>query len=137
MSIHIWDSGPLIALEKNDRQAWALFDAVSESGDLLEVPAGVIGQVWRGGPRQARLGQALKKCRAVPMDGEVARSVGVLCAWADTSDVIDASVVVTAIAAASLDSVVVVTSDVSDIGLLLDHARERSDSAHSVRIVEL
>lgn len=136
MIIHVWDSGPLIALEKNNRQAWALFDAVSESGDTLEVPAGVIGQVWRGGPRQARLGQALKKCRAVPMDEAVARSAGVLCELTGTSDVIDASVAVTATMAASLDSVVV-TSDVSDIQLLLDHARERSDSANSIEIVEL
>ncbi len=54
------------------------------------------------------------------MDGQIARESGALCGRAKTSDVIDASVAVTAARAARRDAVGLITSDHSDISLLLN-----------------
>lgn len=121
MSIQIWDSGPLIALEDNNRRMWALFNAAWKANKRVQIPAGVIGEIWRGS-RQARLNQALGRCTVVPMDNGVARSAGLLCALTETNGVIDASVAVTAALATSLTDVEIVTSDVKDIRLLVDAA---------------
>lgn len=74
------------------------------------MPAGVLGQVWRGGP-QAELSRLLKGCRIEPLDETKARTAGQACGRAKTADVIDAAVVIGAIARGDL----VVTSDRNDI----------------------
>lgn len=55
----------------------------------------------------------------MPLDGAVARELGVLCGKSQTSDVIDASVAVAAARAKPIGPVVVLTSDRADIALLL------------------
>jgi hypothetical protein len=62
------------------------------------VPAGVVGQVWRGGNRQVRLARLLNAHDVVvePLTDVGARAAGVLCGAAGTTDVIDASVVLSA-----------------------------------------
>ncbi len=57
---------------------------------------GVAGQVWRGGPRQARLAQALDGVDVQPLDDDLGRAAGVLLGRARQSDVIDAAVVLLA-----------------------------------------
>ena len=119
MFAFVFDTGALIALERGDRHMWATLDkAASVSVDVL-VPSGALAQAWRGGPSQARLASALKKCRDVPLDGQTARELGVLCGRTGTADVIDASVAVTAARASRRGRVDVVTSDRNDIGPLL------------------
>ncbi len=64
----------------------------------LAVPAGVVGQVWRDGRRQAELARLLGS-RAVEieaLDDDRARAAGQLCGVTGTRDVIDASVVLCA-----------------------------------------
>lgn len=82
------------------------------------VPAGVLGQAWRGGP-QAELSRLLAGCRVEQLDDARARSAGAACAKAGTADVVDASVVVGAAARDDL----VVTSDGDDLGRLRDALR--------------
>jgi predicted nucleic acid-binding protein len=79
----------------------------------IVIPAGVLGQVWRGSARQAPLRAIVKgPTTSVPvLDQILAEAAGVLCGRADTSDVIDASV---ALIARRLRAVVV-TSDVEDL----------------------
>ncbi|CAN5920862.1 hypothetical protein BH23ACT10_BH23ACT10_12710 [soil metagenome] len=106
----VYDTGALVASERNDRQLWALYDAALRRGITPIVPAGVLAQAWRGGP-QARLSQLLRGCTVTPLGEPLARDVGALCAAAGTSDIVDASVIVIA----QSRRAAVVTSDEPDI----------------------
>ena len=112
------NAGALIAVERDDRRAWALHRRALERGLVPTVPAGVLGQEWRGGPR-AQMSRLLKGCRVEPLDEPRARSAGAACAAAGSSDVVDASAVVGAAARADL----VVTSDPGDLERLRDALR--------------
>jgi hypothetical protein len=92
----ILDSGALIALERNDRGMWRRLKGAEVDGDLPVTHAGVLGQVWRGTPRQARLAQALDGIDVRPLDPLLGRRAGELLRVAGTSDVIDAAVVLLA-----------------------------------------
>lgn len=105
-----YDAGALIAAESNNRGLWALHRRALERGVRPVVPAGVLGQVWRGGP-QAQLSRLLKGCRVEDLTEARARAAGVACGRAGSSDVIDAAVAVGAIARGDL----VISSDVADI----------------------
>ena len=119
MTVFVLDAGELIGLENDNRAAWARLHAVRRSSDHLIAPTGVIGQVWRGTPRQARLSQALKQCRPIPLDEDTARLAGYLCGRTGTSDVIDAVVAVVAHSALRYGEASVLTSDPDHISALL------------------
>ena len=53
------DAGALIAFDRNDRRLVRLIARTRELGHTLAVPAGVVGQAWRDGRRQARLARFL------------------------------------------------------------------------------
>lgn len=89
----VLDSGALIALDRNERPMWARLKATQLAGELPVTHAGVVGQVWRGGPRQARLARALDGVDVRPLDERLGRAAGELLAAAGLSDVIDAAVV--------------------------------------------
>lgn len=110
-----YDTGALVAAERSDRLVWALHRRALERGLRPTVPAGVLGQAWRGGP-QAELSRLLKGCRVEPLDELRARAAGAACDRAKTADVIDASVVVGAAARGDL----VATSDHQDVRCLAD-----------------
>ncbi len=119
MKVFVLDAGELIGLENNNRAAWARLRAARRGSDQLIVPTGVIGQVWRGTPQQARLNQALKQCRPIPLDENTARLAGQLCGRTGTTDVIDAIVAVVAHSALRHGEASVLTSDPEDISALL------------------
>jgi hypothetical protein len=110
-----YDTGALVAAERNDRAIWALHRRALERGLRPTVPAGVLSQAWRGGP-QAELSRLLKGCRIEILDELRARTAGAACADAGTADPTDATVVVGAIARRDL----VVTSDDDDVQHLAD-----------------
>lgn len=89
------DAGALIAFERNDRRLVALLKRALELGLSVAVPAGVVGQAWRDGRRQARLARLLGSTEVAiePLSDRRAREAGQLCGATRTSDVIDASVV--------------------------------------------
>jgi predicted nucleic acid-binding protein len=107
------DAGALIAFERADRRLVALLQRGLARGAALAVPAGVVGQVWRDGARQARLARLLRSSsvEVVPLDDQAARAAGQLCGVAGTRDVIDASVVLCARARGGA----VVSSDPGDL----------------------
>lgn len=107
------DAGALIGVERASPRMQALLDEASVAGLSFAVPAGVLAQAWRGGPRQARLARFLRlpMVEVVPLDEPAARAAGVLCGRAGTEDVVDASVVLCAL----LRHDVVVTSDPDDL----------------------
>jgi hypothetical protein len=107
------DSGALIAFERNERRMVALIARSLEHGYSLAVPAGVVGQVWRDGRRQARLARLLGSdmVEVETLDDQRARHAGQLCGVREVSDVIDASVVLCARARGHR----IATSDPDDI----------------------
>jgi hypothetical protein len=107
------DAGALIAIDRGDRTMFAMVRRVKERGEVLTIPAGVVGQVWRDGRKQTRLAGFLasKTVRIEELDDRLARAAGQLCGAAKTSDVIDASVVLCARAREQA----VVSSDPDDL----------------------
>ena len=122
MSGVTYDTGALVAAEANRRELWALHARALRRGVRPVVPAGVLGQAWRGGP-QAPLSRLLRGCRIEDLNEERSRRAGAACAQAETSDVIDASVVVGATTRGDL----VVTSDPHDMLALARALRRRLD----------
>lgn len=111
-----YDAGALIAIDKNDRHMWARYQVAVDDGRDIRIPAAVVGQAWRETRRQVRLGKFLAGCHVDPVGLETAKAAGILCGRAGTSDVIDATVVVTAAATGA----VIWTSDPEDIRALSD-----------------
>ena len=109
----ILDAGALVALERSDRAMWTRMKAAVERETPVVTHAGVIGQVWRGGARQALLARALRGVDVVPLDEELGRAAGVLLSASGGSDVIDAAVVLLA-----QDGDDIVTSDAGDLAPL-------------------
>jgi hypothetical protein len=110
----VLDAGALIALDRNERAMWVRLKALSDAGDLPVTHGGVIGQVWRGGPRQARLATALAGIDVRPLDDHLGRAAGELIAATQTSDVVDAALVLLA-----SDGDEIVTHDRGDITTLV------------------
>lgn len=112
-----FDTGALIALERNDRELWTALRSAVASDQVATVPTVVVAQAWRGTAPQALLSRALKLCWAEPLSYEIARSAGELCGRSGTADIVDAVVVVSA--ASRPD--VIVTSDRKDLERLADY----------------
>lgn len=109
----VLDSGALIALERNERSMWVRLKAAGLADELPVTHAGVLGQVWRGGPRQARLSQALDGIDVRALDEPLGRAVGRLLATSGSSDVMDA-----AVALLAHDGDEIVTAAHDDLGQL-------------------
>lgn len=121
----VLDTGALVALERNERQMWVRLKVAQLSGDPPVTHAGVLGQVWRGGPRQARLSQALAGIDVRPLDEQMGRKAGQLLGIAGMSDVVDAAVILLA-----EDGDEVVTSDHHDLEQLANASGRHIDLIH-------
>jgi len=107
------DTGALIALDRGDRRMIALLRQALAQGFAFRVPSGVLGQAWRDGRVQVTLGRFLRseEVEIIPLDAQLARACGELCGATNTSDIIDASVVILA----RERQEPIVTSDPSDL----------------------
>lgn len=110
----VLDAGALIALERNERPMWTRLKALQAAGDVPITHGGVLGQAWRGGPRQARLATAVEGITVEPIDQALGRAAGELLGAARRSDVIDACLVLLA-----GDGDEIVTEDRHDIEVLV------------------
>ena len=110
MSGVTYDTGALIAAERDSRSVWSLHRELLEREVRVTLPTVVLGQAWRGGP-QARLSRFVHGCRIEPFTEPQARLAGTALAASKGSDLIDAAVVVTALARGDL----IVTSDPDDL----------------------
>ncbi|GAC1445242.1 MAG: hypothetical protein NVS3B26_11360 [Mycobacteriales bacterium] len=110
------DAGALVGIDRGSSRMLSLLDLARSNDRQLRVPAPVVAQVWRSGPRAARLARLLNSpdVLVVPLDGRRARAVGVLLANSGTSDVADGAVVV---CAREFDDSVI-TSDPGDLRVL-------------------
>lgn len=86
-----YDTGALIAAERDDRLVWALHRAALARGVAPTVPAGVLAEAWRGGP-QHNVSRMMKGCRCEELDEPQARRVGVLAATSGVWDTVDVAV---------------------------------------------
>lgn len=110
----ILDSGALIAAEKSDRRFWILWKkAVVQDFELI-IPCTVLAQSWRGSKSGSRMAIVVNSCVIESLSAKSARAIGELCGKADTSDVVDAHVVL----AAHQRNAAIVTSDPDDISHL-------------------
>jgi predicted nucleic acid-binding protein len=109
----VLDTGALIAFERGDARMRALCREALRTRARLVVPAAVVAQVWRDGARQVPLRALLagSTTEVPPLDRVLAEATGILCGRAGTSDVVDASVVLTA----RRERAVVVSSDPDDL----------------------
>jgi hypothetical protein len=87
-----YDTGALIAAERGNRLIWSVHREALAAGLIPTVPAGVLGEAWRGGP-QAQLSMFLKGCRVEDLTEAHARAVGELAALSGLSDTVDLAVV--------------------------------------------
>jgi hypothetical protein len=123
VSAIVLDAGALIALERNDREVWAMLRIATDDAQLVQVPAGAVAQAWRDGRRQVPLTRALRHCDEVALDGAIARAAGLLCGKSKTADIVDASVAIAAAGLARRGAVSVLTSDSGDIEHLVQTLR--------------
>lgn len=89
-----YDTGALVAGERNDRRMWALHAGFLAEEVAPTVPAPVLAEAWRGGgPRQASLSRLLAMCDVESMSEGQARQVGMLAGKAEHGDIVDVTVV--------------------------------------------
>jgi hypothetical protein len=111
-----YDTGALVAAERNNREMWALHAGYLAEEVIPTVPAPVLAQAWRGGPRQASLSRLLRMCDTEPMSEELARNVGVLAGKSGHDDIVDVFVVEGAVRRGDA----VVTSNLTHIRMIAD-----------------
>jgi predicted nucleic acid-binding protein len=101
-----FDTGVLIALERRNASALALFCACRESRARITIPAGVVAEWWRGAHRAL-----LESGTVEALSPELAQAAGELLAKTGKSNAVDASV----IASAAQRGDLVVTDDPYDL----------------------
>jgi len=108
-----FDTGGLIALDRNDRHILALLARTLERGMRITIPATAVAQAIRNPARQARLSRLIRQATTdlIPLDGPDATAVGLLLGRTRTADIVDAHVVV----CAQRTGQPVVTSDAGDL----------------------
>ena len=116
----VYDTGALIAAERNDRKLWADHRVRLEAGVVPVVPAPVVAQVSRS-PRRAQLRRLLRGCEVLALDESTAHAVGRLLGRSGTADIVDATVVTMAMATQAQ----IVTSDRDDVSRLANAAGAR------------
>jgi predicted nucleic acid-binding protein len=72
-----YDSGALIAAERDQRRMWLLHERALTRGVRPVVPAGVLTEAYRSG-RQVNLARLLSGCRVEALDEDRARRAGAL-----------------------------------------------------------
>lgn len=88
-----YDTGALIAAERNDRRMWALHAGFLTEEVAPVVPAPVLAEAWRGGSRQANVTRLLAMCTVEWMTEDQARQVGILAGCSGHDDIVDVTVV--------------------------------------------
>lgn len=121
MSALILDAGALVAADRDDRAMMARLRASQRHGLELRTNAMVVTQVWRDqSGRQANLARLLRAVDVRSIGHDDGKAAGVLLAKAGSSDPIDATVVLLAVAGDRI-----LTSDADDLRRLASVAGNR------------
>jgi hypothetical protein len=106
----------LIAFERAERRVAGFIEEAMELGKEITIPASALAQVWRGGPRAARLAHLIDGSESDPLDESRAKEVGERLGSRDKADIAAAHVICCA-----LDhDAAVITSDRDDIEALAE-----------------
>lgn len=89
----VLDAGALIAFEHAGVQTAGFLNQAIEEGEEILIPASALAQVWRGGPRSARLARLVAGSESDPLDEARAKEVGERLGRRDKVDIADAHVV--------------------------------------------
>jgi hypothetical protein len=116
-----YDTGALIAADRNNRSMWALHASFLAVGIAPTVPAPVLAEAWRGGARQANLARLLAMCEVEPLSESQAKAVGILGGKSQHDDIVDVAVVEGAIRRSDA----VVTSNPTHISMVADAVNAR------------
>jgi len=122
-----YDTGALLAGERNDRRIWRKHLAFLALDLVPTVPAPVLAEAWRGRGRQAALVRLLSGCSVEPLTEPQALRVGALAGRAKHSDIVDVTVVEGALRRGDA----IITSDPTDIEAI---ARAAAGRPHIVAI---
>jgi hypothetical protein len=117
----VYDSGVLVAADRNERDVWAEHRVRLEAGVVPMVPAPVVAQASRS-PKQAQMRRLLRGCEVVPFDEASAHAAGRLLALTKTADVVDAAVA----HLGSKHEADIMSGDPDDIRRLVSAARAKS-----------
>jgi hypothetical protein len=110
----VLDAGALVAVERMSRDVIALIKRERLGGRAPITHGGIVGQVWRGGGRQANLARLLPGLDIEALDADLGRRAGALLARSRSTDVIDA-----ALALLAQDGDEILTSDPEDMRVLV------------------
>jgi len=116
------DAGAFIALERGDPAANRRLKRERALGSPPLTHGGIVGQVWRGGGRQARLAMWLATAVVVHLDAELGCASGALLARTGGDDVLDAALVLLA-----HDGDAILTSDADELAVLTAAAGRHVD----------
>lgn len=122
----VLDAGALIAFERGSRELAAIIEQVHDFDCETVIPASALAQVWRGGPKSARLAQLIDGSDVDPLDKVRAKEVGVRLGARGRSDVADGHVACCAVE----HGVPVATSDRNDLEVLI----EPDESVHLIDV---
>ncbi len=121
----ILDAGFLISVDRGERAAQEFLTGALIHRTPLTTTHPVVAQVWRNGPRQARLARFLQSVVIVAFDD--GPEVGNLLAHSGTGDVVDAHLVVVA----ARRSEPILTGDLSDLAMLVAALHQRRPKLYS------
>lgn len=116
----ILDAGALIGFERGNRTVIAFLEIAQREHVPVRTPTAAVAQAWRSGARQVRLVRLLRGVDERSLDPAVARRVGELLGDAGSADVVDGSVVDSAVSGDE-----VLTSDPGDLAVLAEAAGKR------------
>lgn len=118
MSAVVLDAGALIAVDRGDSRTLRKLTAARRRGRAFRTTPLIVAQAWRDPHgRQAELARFLRSVDVQPITMDAGRSAGVLLGTAETSDPVDASLVLLA-----RDGDQILTSDPDDIAHLTQAA---------------
>jgi hypothetical protein len=110
----VLDAGAFVAIERDDRETFALLKRELLARRVPLTHGGVVAQVWRGGSgRQANVARMLAAVQVVALDDAFGRRAGSLLGRTRRTDAVDAAVVLLA-----ADGDTILTSDPGDLKAL-------------------
>jgi predicted nucleic acid-binding protein len=110
----VYDTGVLIAADRNERRVWAEHRVRLETGVVPLLPSPVVAQASRS-PQQVQMRRFLRGCEITGFAEADAHQAGALLGRSRTTDVVDASVAALAVQ----HQADVISDDSSDIVRLL------------------
>jgi predicted nucleic acid-binding protein len=112
----VLDAGALIAFERAEKRIAAFVEEAMELGEEITIPATVLAQAWRGGPRAARLSRLIGGSQSDSLNELRAKEVGERLGNRDAADIADAHVVCCALER----NAALITTDPDDMNALAE-----------------